>query len=80
MAASYESTQYDMKSLLLNLASILLFVLPFSLYFYPENNTIAFGVVAGAFLIGYVAPPLGWKRPHPYSDNPNNLPYPRKEQ
>ena len=68
----------DVKSLALNFASFVLFFLPFAMYFYPEHNTVSFGVVVGSMLISLIIPPVGWRRPHPYSDDPTNLPYPRK--
>jgi hypothetical protein len=69
----------DIKSLLINLASILLLILPVAAYLDRENAVKYAAVVGGSFLVAFVAPPLGWKRPHPYSDDPANLPYPRKK-
>jgi hypothetical protein len=63
----------------INVASTLLFVLPFVAYFSRENAVKFAAVVGASFLLAFVAPPVGWKRPHPYSDDPNNRPYPRKE-
>lgn len=68
----------DFKSILINLASAFLFVMPIIIYFNQDRWQKIIGAVAGAFLLAFVAPPLGWKRPHPYSDNPANRPYPRK--
>jgi hypothetical protein len=67
-----------MKSLALNLASILVFILPFVAYFYSEHLQTAILVVAGSMVLSFLVPPVGWRRPHPYSDDPNNVPYPRK--
>ena len=68
----------DPKSVALNIASILLFLLSFVAYFYYEYIRQAAIAVVVSFLIAYVTPPMGWRRPHPYSDDPNNRPYPRK--
>jgi hypothetical protein len=52
--------------------------MPIIIYFNQNFWQQIVGAVVGAFLLAFVAPPLGWKRPHPYSDNPANRPYPRK--
>ena len=70
----------DIKSLTLNAASLLLFLLPFPLYFYPTQQKEAIIIVAVAMLLGYLMPPMGWRRPHPYSDDESNVPYPRKSK
>lgn len=69
----------DIKSLAINLASLLLFVLPFAAYFDRDHWKIYSGVVAVSMVLALLTPPMGWLRPHPYSDFPNNKPYPRKE-
>lgn len=71
---------HDMKSLALNFASIVLFFLPFVVFFYSEHAQIAAAFVAGCMVIALLVPPIGWRRPHPYSDDPNNTPYPRKSE
>lgn len=64
----------DIKSLAINLASIILMFLPFAIYYDPDN-TMNFCLSLGvSFLFAYVMPPVGWKRPHPYSDDPLNVP------
>jgi len=68
----------DMKSLALNLASTLLFILPIVAYLYTEHLVEAISVVGGSILLSLLVPPIGWRRPHPYSDDPTNLPYPKK--
>lgn len=68
-----------MKSLAINLASLLLFLLPFAAYFDQEHWQVYCGVVVASMLLALVVPPMGWMRPHPYSDIPSNKPYPRKE-
>jgi hypothetical protein len=70
---------HDVKSLALNLASILFFLLPFALYLYPELWQQEVGGVALVMILALLVPPMGWMRPHPYSDMPSNLPYPRKK-
>ena len=69
---------HDLKSLALNLASTLLILLPFAMYFYSEYNQASIGAVVGSLLLSLLVPPVGWRRPHPYSDDPSNTPYPRK--
>jgi len=89
----------DAKSIAINLASLLLFVLPFALYYCKveeerqqegeEETTIkvlvktngyyaSIGVVVAAFAVAVLLPPVGWKRPHPYSDMPANRPAKKK--
>mmetsp|Transcript_23005 Transcript_23005/g.40494 ORF Transcript_23005/g.40494 Transcript_23005/m.40494 type:complete len:82 (+) Transcript_23005:384-629(+) len=70
----------DLKSLALNFASALLFVLPLAMYFYPEFIQKEIAVVVMSFVVAVLVPPMGWMRPHPYSDMPGNLPYPRKKE
>lgn len=71
---------HDLKSLALNLASLLLFVLPIAVFFKSEYWQELCAVVAGSILLSLLVPPVGWRRPHPYSDDPTNLPYPRKSE
>jgi hypothetical protein len=73
------SAGHDVKSLAINLATTLLFFLPFAIWFYPEQNQLSVGVVVGSFMVCLLLPPIGWRRPHPLSDDPNNRPYPRKD-
>ena len=70
----------DLKSLLLNLASTLLFVLPFALFFYFEFAQEMVIVLAAVFGLALLAPPMGWRRPHPYSDDPTNVPMGTKRE
>eukprot|EP00816_Leptocylindrus_hargravesii_P001146 CAMPEP_0196816952 /NCGR_PEP_ID=MMETSP1362-20130617/57796_1 /TAXON_ID=163516 /ORGANISM="Leptocylindrus danicus, Strain CCMP1856" /LENGTH=72 /DNA_ID=CAMNT_0042194447 /DNA_START=60 /DNA_END=278 /DNA_ORIENTATION=- len=69
-----KDTGTDIKSLAINLASTLLFVLPFPAYFDTENLKKYAAGVGAAFLVAYVLPPVGWRRPHPYSDDATNVP------
>jgi len=64
----------DLKSVLLNLASALLILLPVACYLYAQHTKIFLALVGVIFVLAYVAQPVGWKRPHPYSDDPNNRP------
>jgi len=61
------------KDLLLNFATILLFSLPFLLYFEPMDTTSkqwgAYVTIACAF--AYLYPPVTWKRPNEHSDDPH---------
>mmetsp|Transcript_9909 Transcript_9909/g.14989 ORF Transcript_9909/g.14989 Transcript_9909/m.14989 type:complete len:83 (+) Transcript_9909:228-476(+) len=64
---------HDIKSLAINIATILLFLLPFALYF-GDDHKLYCGVVAIGLLISLVVPPVGWMRPHVYTDMPGNEP------
>ena len=65
---------HDVKSLLLNLWSITVFLMPFALFFLQDNDhrLIYTGVTVTSTLLALGYPPMGWKRPHPYSDQPEN--------
>ncbi|KAL9184627.1 hypothetical protein ACHAXT_012597 [Thalassiosira profunda] len=66
---------HDIKSLALNLATFLLFMLPFALYFGEDEKAYTYvGVVVGFLLLAVIVPPVGWMRPHPYTDMPGNEP------
>ena len=75
-----DSAGLDLKSLAINFASCVLFVLPLAMYLYPEYMKEDIGAVALSMCLSLLVPPMGWKRPHPYSDMPDNRPYPRKNQ
>mmetsp|Transcript_5997 Transcript_5997/g.12346 ORF Transcript_5997/g.12346 Transcript_5997/m.12346 type:complete len:91 (+) Transcript_5997:87-359(+) len=66
---------HDIKSLLINLATILLFFMPIGLYVYPEFKNEQMIAVGVSFVLAFFAPPIGILRPHPYSDIPYNKPY-----
>ena len=70
----------DIKSLAINFASIMLLILPIVIYMDQTNAKKYVGAVIGFFILAFIAPPLGWKRPHPYSDDPANKPYSRKQE
>lgn len=66
---------HDIKSLAINLATIILFFLPFPLYFGEGDQAKQYTIaMAASFLLALVLPPFGWKRPHPYTDMPGNEP------
>lgn len=63
---------HDIKSLGINVASLCLFFLPIACYLFRDLCK-EFCIVTGvSFVVAYLLPPVGWKRPHPYSDEPNN--------
>mmetsp|Transcript_30644 Transcript_30644/g.34938 ORF Transcript_30644/g.34938 Transcript_30644/m.34938 type:complete len:102 (-) Transcript_30644:158-463(-) len=62
----------DLKSILINLSSLLLIVLPFAIYYDYERLKFHLGIVGSSFLIAVLIPPFGWMRPHPYSDMDGN--------
>ena len=69
------SKGHDIKSLALNLATSLLFFLPFALYFGEEEKYQLYcAVVVGGLVLSLLVPPVGWMRPHPYTDMPGNEP------
>ena len=76
----------DIKSVLLNVSSIVFFLFPFFAFFVSQydgitiknKNLLYGGSIASTFaiyLLAYIIPPIGWKRPHPYSDDPTNVPF-----
>ncbi len=66
---------HDLKSLALNLGTILLFLLPFALCYGEEEKYLTYiGIVVGSLLLAVIVPPFGWMRPHPYTDMPGNEP------
>jgi hypothetical protein len=73
-------TQHDTKSIAINVATTLLIFLPVPLYMYTDYYKELIGATLMSFVVCFTLPPLGWKRPHPYSDDPNNRPYPRKAE
>ena len=66
---------HDIKSLTLNLATTILFLLPFALYLYPEYAKEEIGIMLGGFVLAFLAPPVGVLRPHVFSDIPSNTPF-----
>jgi hypothetical protein len=65
---------HDVKSLMLNVASCTLFVLPLAMFFVPQYIKEELGVVAITMFLALLVPPRGWMRPHPYSDKIHNRP------
>mmetsp|Transcript_436 Transcript_436/g.550 ORF Transcript_436/g.550 Transcript_436/m.550 type:complete len:82 (-) Transcript_436:80-325(-) len=76
MAGKKKDTGRDIKSLVINLATTLLFILPIVAYFYREESLNFAYAVAASLALAFITPPVGWKRPHPYTDKPGNEPYP----
>lgn len=74
MARQYHQG-HDIKSLAINLATTILFFLPFALYFGDsEQAKLYVAVLVGSMFLALIAPPFGWMRPHPYTDIPGNEP------
>lgn len=76
----------DFKSVLLNISSIVFFIFPFVAFFVSQYNGFSindknniYGATIAAtlafYVLAYIAPPIGWRRPHPYSDDPTNVPF-----
>jgi hypothetical protein len=64
----------DPKSIMLNFASFMLFAVPFVLYFKAEYGVPFCKATVASFAVAYITSPMGWLRPHPYSDLPGNKP------
>ena len=64
------STGRDPKSLAINLATTVFFILPFLAYFDQKNLWSYVALVSILFVVAFIVPPIGWLRPHPYSDFP----------
>jgi hypothetical protein len=50
------------------------FLFPFGCYFLPEHLNGMTVVVALWLVASFLTPPMGFLRPHPYSDIPSNRP------
>jgi hypothetical protein len=70
----YFSASLDLKSLALNLASFIIFFFPIGCYFYTEYIRHMLAVIGVWSMIAYLTPPIGFLRPHPYSDSSTNRP------
>ena len=68
----------DIKSIFLNIASIFIFLIPFIIYYMYEYMYHYFGITMIIYFISYILSPIGWKRPHPYSDMTSNRTVGRK--
>lgn len=55
-----------------NITCIFVFILPLVAYW--ANSYLSYVGIASivSYGIAYILPPIGWKRPHPYSDMPEN--------
>ena len=75
-------TGHDIKSLTLNLATTFLFFLPIALYIVTTNEQRLYccGGVVAMLLLAIVVPPMGWMRPHSYTDLPGNTPFLLRKQ
>jgi hypothetical protein len=74
-SSSRACTGHDIKSLAINFATTLVFLLPFALYFGDEGKSKFYaGGVLAVSALAVILPPIGWMRPHPYSDLPGNKP------
>mmetsp|Transcript_7686 Transcript_7686/g.11192 ORF Transcript_7686/g.11192 Transcript_7686/m.11192 type:complete len:81 (+) Transcript_7686:175-417(+) len=69
----------DPKSLAINLATTLVFIIPFVIYYDNDVGKKFCMVTGGSLLLAFLVPPIGWMRPHPYTDMPGNRPYPRRD-
>jgi|AntRauTorckE5430_2_1112549.scaffolds.fasta_scaffold24428_1 hypothetical protein len=72
-------TGHDIKSLLINLATIFLFFIPFAIYLDRENTQNYLMILGGSFVAAFIAPPFGRYRPHPYTDWEGNKPFTLRE-
>ena len=72
MALFPSSSGHDLKSLLINFFTTVLFLSPLLWYFHTVSNQVLFALNCGTFAIAFVYPPIGWLRPHPYSDFRSN--------
>ncbi len=72
-------TGHDIKSLLINVATTFLFLLPIAIYVDRENTQNYIKAVGGSLLVAFLAPPVGPYRPHPYSDWEGNKPFTLRE-
>jgi hypothetical protein len=79
---SFDAAGTDLKSVLLNLSSIGFILIPLVWYYFyrihvvmawPAKEAYSVAVVL-LYVVAYLAPPTGWRRPHPYSDDPRNVP------
>ncbi|KAJ1447045.1 hypothetical protein M885DRAFT_544226 [Pelagophyceae sp. CCMP2097] len=64
--------EYSLKGFALNIATSLLFFAPFVIYAYQDKVMETTAAVVGAFVVTWFVPPVGWKKPHPLSDQPHN--------
>lgn len=77
---------HDIKSIAILMASIVLLISPIVTYWSYTNQASSglddglpryyytLGAPVILLLVAYMVPPIGWRRPHPYSDDPTNVP------
>mmetsp|Transcript_19742 Transcript_19742/g.24358 ORF Transcript_19742/g.24358 Transcript_19742/m.24358 type:complete len:80 (-) Transcript_19742:329-568(-) len=70
---------HDIKSILINIATAICFILPIAIYLNRESMQTYFMVAGGSLFLAMLAPPIGLYRPHPYSDWERNKPWPKTE-
>jgi len=63
---------HDVKSLLWNLTMSFIFLCPLPLYSGHLNLNQVLLAILVLYFFSYMKSPIGWKRPHPYSDDPAN--------
>mmetsp|Transcript_2516 Transcript_2516/g.7368 ORF Transcript_2516/g.7368 Transcript_2516/m.7368 type:complete len:83 (+) Transcript_2516:216-464(+) len=67
-----DAGRYPAKGIALNVLLTIYFVTPFILTISGMHNWAwLWKVNAGATLVTIAVPPWGWKKPHPYSDQPH---------
>jgi hypothetical protein len=59
------------KDALLNFAATIFFFLPFALFFHIELSTEYYWGTFVILLLAYLYPPVSWKRPNEFSDDPH---------
>lgn len=64
---------------MINLATFLFFFLPIVCYLDRPNSWNYVGIVGISLVLATIVPPVGFLRPNPYSDDPSNRPYPRRD-
>ncbi|GMH65714.1 hypothetical protein TrRE_jg8845 [Triparma retinervis] len=65
-------TGHDIKSILINAWMIALFIAPLLWFFEVLPLKHCFSLFSTFYGLAYIWPPMGWKRPHPYSDMAHN--------
>jgi hypothetical protein len=85
LVGQHDAAGTDIKSIVLNVSTTAFFLLPIVCYIiaklmdFDEGKkslcySIAIGTTIVLYALAYITPPFGWRRPHPYSDDPTNVP------
>jgi len=53
---------------MINLVTTIVFLLPFAIYFDGDNSMKYCSAALGTLVLTILTPPIGFYRPHPYSD------------